>query len=128
MKNILLFSLLLTFAFCSSLDDDGHRVPNSSEVEMISAASYGSQASRVQFRRGGGRVKVSQDVGSFDVVSGPTFEFEKQQGNELLYTNSSGVAKISAISQNSVTVTYPRNGTETTVTFTPRGRDLGARP
>ncbi|MGL5721458.1 MAG: hypothetical protein ACRCY4_03535 [Brevinema sp.] len=126
MMKFVISPILLTIGFLSACST----MPSSPLLDTVSAASYGSVTSRAQFRTSGNRLKVSFEVAGIDTTTGPTFEFNRLDGDTIIYqgAGSQGTATVSAISDGSVTITWPNAGTNATSTFTPRGRNLGAQP
>ena len=95
-----------------------------SPVDMISGASFGSRESRIQFHEDGENIKLSYNVGSFDVVSGATYSLESNKGNTFIYGTGTDKLTVNVIDANTVEVI----DAEGTKTFAPKGANLGKRP
>ena len=115
MKNIYILCLVI-LGSCSTVEGP---------VDMISGASFGSRESRVQFQDDGGKLmKLSYNVGSYDVISGPTYSLESKENNTFIYRKGTDKLTVNVIDTNTVEVI----DNEGTKTFSPRGKDLGKRP
>ena len=95
-----------------------------SPVDMISGASFGSRESRIQFHEAGEYMKLSYNVGSYDIVSGATYSLESKADNIFIYGSGTDKLTVDVINTNTVEVI----DAEGSKTFTPKGKNLGKRP
>lgn len=112
-----LILLMLSLGACTSAAKE--------PIDMIAGASFGSKENRVQFHKDGGELmKLSYNVGSYDNISGATYSLESTKDNTFLYKSGVNTVTVNIIDTNTVEII----DSESTKTFTPRGRNLGKRP